>query len=52
MAYKAFSKEDIKVIGYDLLAKAANDGDDYSFMDGVAETITTILSKFEAEGEQ
>lgn len=49
MAYKTFSKEEIKGIGYDLLAKAVDNGEDYSYMDGVAITINTILSKFEEE---
>ena len=56
MSYKTFSKEEIKVIGYDLLTRALHVGgaDNDQYMHGIVKTVEIILSKFEedAKGEQ
>lgn len=51
MAYKTFSKEEIKVIGYDLLDRSLhmNAGYNDQYMAGISRAINTILSKFEEE---
>ena len=54
MEYKTFSKEEIKVIGYDLLARALRIGGSCNdqYMHGIVKTVETILSKFEEEAKQ